>query len=152
MWAPGNWFPIYTKDGLEGIENELGVISERYAYNDRLRKQAWQSQRTVVGTHRGMLDFAVPVVTEGVTRAVMLTGPMLPSPPTSASVLEGWRSLTGRQGHPSHPEFARYLSRVLDTLVLDGNRSQLFQRLLERRQAYRAPGARNVGDKIDLEG
>ena len=132
MWTPGKWFPIHTKEGLVGIENELGVISERYAYNDRLRKQAWQSQRTVVGRHRGMLDFAVPVVSEGVTRAVMLTGPLLPSPPTSASVLEGWRALTGRQGHPSDPEFARYLSMVLDTLVLDGNRSELFQRLLER--------------------
>ena len=133
LWSPGKWFPIHTKEGLIGIENELGVIAAGVTSLKVTAVKRRQSQRTVVGTHRGMLDFAVPIVSDRVTR------PRGDAHWAAAAVAAheriGPRGLAlahGTTGHPSDPEFARYLSMVLDTLVLDGNRAELFQRLLER--------------------
>jgi hypothetical protein len=46
-------------------------------------------------------------------------------------ILERWRELTGRHGHPSDPEFSAFMSTMLSTLVLDGDRAEKFQSFLE---------------------
>src|SRR5262249_48149584 len=63
--------------------------------------------------------------------AVVVSGPVATSVPTTADVLERWRSLTGRQGHPSDPEFSHFVSITLGTLLLEGERLDRYQRLLE---------------------
>ena len=72
-----------------------------------------------------------PVVRSNV-RAIVATGPFLTSRPTSVDVIGRWRWLTGRQGHPADPEFSRYLSMTLSTLVLDGALLSMFERFLSR--------------------
>ena len=68
----------------------------------------------------------------GKTVAILATGPFADARPTSAEILERWRWLTGRQGHPSDPEFAHYLAVTLSTLVLDGPYASIFERLMIR--------------------
>src|SRR5262249_54366136 len=104
---------------------------ERFAYNQRCLARAKRHRETVVAHLAGFTDFFVPVHSNGRTDAVLVTGPLAITRPTSADVLARWRSLTGRQGHPSDPEFAHYLSSTLSTLVLDGRRLASFQKLLE---------------------
>ena len=62
--------------------------------------------------------------------AVLVAGPFAEKRSTSTDILERWRHLTGRQGHPADPEFASYLSATLATLVLDGGQARAFERLL----------------------
>jgi AraC-like DNA-binding protein len=85
----------------------------------------------VLGTHAGFCDWFVPVTSRGRLRGILATGPFASSRPESATILERWRRLTGRHGHPSDPEFAYYISINLSTLVLDDTEVRIFRRLLE---------------------
>src|SRR5262249_111447 len=52
------------------------------------------------------------------------------SRPTSAEILERWRWMTGRHGHPADPQFAHFLTVTLSTLILDGGKDVIFGRFL----------------------
>src|SRR5262249_770814 len=102
-----------------------------YAYNDQAIERARNERRSIRGQFAGMTDFFVPIMDERSVHAVVVSGPVATSVPTTADVLERWRSLTGRQGHPSDPEFSHFVSITLGTLLVEGERLDRYQRLLE---------------------
>jgi hypothetical protein len=79
----------------------------------------------------GLSDLFVPILSLGRVVAVLVAGPFVTVRATGVEILERWRSLTGREGHPSDPEFASYLAATLATLVLDDAKAARFARLLE---------------------
>jgi len=126
------WWSLHSEPNLTQLEVEHCVESHRWAYNGRLFAKVTKQRTPIRGTHAGYSDLFVPVTVSGKVVAVLVVGPFADERPSSASILERWRKLTGRQGHPSDPEFATYLRMTLSTLVLDGQKPQLFEQLLTR--------------------
>ncbi|HEV8244554.1 MAG TPA: hypothetical protein VGP93_02170, partial [Polyangiaceae bacterium] len=132
IWALGNdWLLLHEEPNLGVFEVQHGDAKERDAYNGRLLAQVLRDKEIVRGEHAGYSDLFAPIVVDGQVAAVLVTGPFSIARPTSASVLERWRALTGREGHPADPEFASYLSAAMATLVLDGSRLQKFRSVLD---------------------
>jgi AraC-like DNA-binding protein len=134
LWEPRRWREIYERSyaaDITGFELEHGVEAERIRYNNRCLAEAQRTRRTVVAEHSGLTDLFVPLCSGGRAHAVLVTGPFATARPASAEVLERWRSLTGRQGHPADPEFALYLLATVDTLVLEGERAADYRKLVE---------------------
>jgi AraC-like DNA-binding protein len=125
------WFSIHVEPSVTGFELQHGMESERYAYNGLRIAQALRQGKLVRGEYGGYVDFFVPIRKARRSIALMVVGPVASRPPTSADVLERWRWLTGRQGHPADPEFASYLAATLSTLVLAGPSLGRFEELLE---------------------
>jgi AraC-like DNA-binding protein len=152
MSLDDGWLEIHDEPNLLSFEMEHGAVHERWRYNARCIDRAKRTHAAVLGQHRGFLDFFVPVPGNPV-RAVIVSGPFAEARLTSADVLERWRSLTGRQGHPADPEFSQFLSVALSTLVLGGKRQAQFQRVLECFAAFmvsEAPISRLVSDVASL--
>jgi AraC-like DNA-binding protein len=124
-----NWFAIHAPLNLSFFELAHGKSAERHAYNNRLVRRAMREKKAVLAEYAGFYDFFVPVGAERI-ESVLISGPFATERPTSARVLERWRWLTGRQGHPSDPEFAHYLSMTLGTLTLEPERVRAYERLL----------------------
>jgi AraC-like DNA-binding protein len=124
------WWPLHDEPSVRVFEVEHGRDRERNAYNGKRLAQACKSRRIVRGELGGLSDFFVPIVARGHVVAVLATGPFATARPTSAGILERWRFLTGRQGHPADPEFASYLAATLALLVLDGRQVAAFEELL----------------------
>jgi AraC-like DNA-binding protein len=130
---PEGWFVIRGQpDALNLLDFELehGVESERYAYNHRSVALVRRRKTSVIGEHRGFRDLFSPVLAGSSLQAVLVTGPFASSRPKSTDLLERWRELTGRQGHPADPEFGYYLASTLGTPVLDGPRLSAFEKLV----------------------
>jgi AraC-like DNA-binding protein len=125
-----NWFAIHAPLNLSFFELAHGKSAERHAYNTKLVKRVFREKKTVLAEYAGHHDFFVPVGIDRV-ESVLISGPFATARPTSAQVLERWRWLTGRHGHPSDPEFAHYLSMTLGTLTLEPAQVEAFRRLLE---------------------
>jgi AraC-like DNA-binding protein len=132
VWDWNVWYPIHVELGLITFELEHGVEHERDKYNQRCMNQARRSRKPVRSSHGGLCDLFVPIVVRDKTVAILATGPFATVRPTAAEILERWRWLTGRHGHPSDPEFAHYLSVTLSTLVLEGPYLSNFERLMIR--------------------
>ena len=132
VWDWKTWYPIHVEGGLLTFELEHGVEHERDKYNLRCITEARRTKKPVRSSHAGLSDLFVPIVVRNKTVAILATGPFADARPTSAEILERWRWLTGRQGHPSDPEFAHYLAVTLSTLVLDGTYATIFERLMIR--------------------
>jgi AraC-like DNA-binding protein len=133
IWLAGDdWFPIHTElssvSQFEAVHDTDGL---RSAYNRRSFAEVARTRRPLCGEHAGFSDFFVPIVKRNQVVAVLVVGPFGRVRPTAAGILERWRTLTGRQGHPADPEFAGYLSASLSTLVFDGAQRTAFRRLLE---------------------
>jgi len=129
IWDAGEWFVINASPSPTSFEDEHGVESRRGPYNERHFAKVHRSKKSILGEHAGFHDLFVPVIAGGRVVAVLVVGPFLVARPTSSDVLSRWRVLTGRQGHPSDPQFAAYLGATLATLVLDGERITTFERL-----------------------
>jgi hypothetical protein len=112
------------------FEMEHGTLDTRWAYNDRSIDRACRTGASVLGKHDGFFDLFVPIPGKPV-QAVVVSGPFAQARLTSTDILERWRFLTGRQGHPSDPEFSYFLSVALSTVVLDTKRLACFRRVLE---------------------
>jgi AraC-like DNA-binding protein len=156
FWDGTLWRSIYAKPSVLDLEIEHGVVAERERYNESQLRAAWRSGRLVLGEHAGLCDLFAPVVARGRTIAVLATGPFATSRPTSAWVLERWRWLTSRQGHPADPEFVRFLDLTLGTLVLEGRHAQTFQRLVRHLTGLVTANAGDVvadydDRRVDLE-
>jgi AraC-like DNA-binding protein len=132
VWDGNEWYPIHVEHGLLTFELEHGVEHERDKYNMRCMSEARRTKKPVRSAHAGLSDLFVPIVVRGKSVAILATGPFATTRATSAEILERWRWLTGRQGHPSDPEFAHYLSVTLSTLVLEGQQALVFERLMTR--------------------
>jgi AraC-like DNA-binding protein len=131
LWEPGQgWLPLRIHPNTVRFELEHG-IEDRNPYNERCIARVFATKKTIRGEYQGYSDLFVPVLVEGSVEAIIITGPFLRSRPTSAGILRRWRYLTGRRGHPADPEFAWYLSALQGVLVLEGQQSRRFQRLVE---------------------
>jgi AraC-like DNA-binding protein len=144
VWSGGIWWSIHSEPGLQLFEIEHGKGENRIAYNQRLFAEVVQKQRTVRGEHGGYYDFFVPIVADRTVQAILVVGRFATARPTAADILLRWRRLTGRQGHPADPEFAAFLAATLSVLVLEGQRSTKFQKLLESLAQLMA-GSENAG-------
>jgi AraC-like DNA-binding protein len=130
LWDFANWHLIHIEPNVIEFEVEHGVEGERSKHNARCFRRARRDRDLVVGEHAGLFDFFLPIIKGSRVLAIMATGPVAKERPTSATVLERWKWLTGRQGHPVDPEFAHFLSTTLSTLVLSGQRFKTFERAL----------------------
>jgi AraC-like DNA-binding protein len=116
---------------LIGFELEHGAEIERTAYNLKALRRAERTKRTVIGQHAGFFDWFVPVCCEGRVDSILVCGPFATHRSSATDILERWRAITGRQGHPTDPEFSNYLSITLSTLVLGPLQATALQALLE---------------------
>ncbi|HEV8245086.1 MAG TPA: AraC family transcriptional regulator [Polyangiaceae bacterium] len=109
------------------FEAEHGADAERLDYNSQCMARARREGRTVVARRLGFTDFFVPVGADG----VIATGPIANGRPTSVTLLARWRTLTGRRGELSDPEFSHYVTATLKTLTLDGKGLARYRKLVE---------------------
>jgi AraC-like DNA-binding protein len=130
LWVGDPWVQIHEISSAQDFEVEHGLISERHVYNERCIRRVQRKKETVLGHHAGFSDFFVPITSEGRMQAVLVTGPFATAPPTSTDLLERWRKVTGRQGHPDDPEFSHFVGATSSTLVLDGELIAKFRRML----------------------
>jgi hypothetical protein len=131
VWESGqHWFPIHVEPNVARFEIEHGLEQRRYAYDARCFAGVLEHKRALVAEHAGYHDLFMPIIHTGRVIAILATGPFALARPTSATVLEHWHWLTKRRGHLAEPEFARYLSASLATLVLDGESAKTFERLV----------------------
>jgi AraC-like DNA-binding protein len=133
IWLAGDdWFPIHTESSsVSQFESVYDADGTRSAYNGRCFAEVKRTRRPVCGEHAGFSDFFVPIVKGREVVAVLVVGPFGRARPTAAGILERWRTVTRRQGHPADPEFAGYLSASLSTVVFDDLQLKAFRRLLE---------------------
>jgi AraC-like DNA-binding protein len=122
---------IHEAPSLLAFEIAHGAIDDRYAYNDTSLVQARKRGTTIIGRHSGFSDLFVPIGSPRGKQPVIVTGPFATTRLTSADVLDRWRSLTGRQGHPTDPEFSQYLESALETTTLDADQLAAFRRWLD---------------------
>jgi AraC-like DNA-binding protein len=152
LYLVGQWpRVIHEAPNLLTFEIAHGVVDDRYAYNNTCLKQARRTGKPVHGQHSGFSDLFVPVGTKGPNQPVLVTGPFSTARSTSADILDRWRSLTGRQGHPSDPEFSQYLASVLETLTLDVDHLDAFRRWLVHLAALMA-GESAPSSETDIQG
>jgi AraC-like DNA-binding protein len=124
------WILLHGERSVLAFEYEHGRDVVRAQYNHRCLAKVERLKRPIRGEHAGYVDLFVPIVARKKLVAVLVSGPFALERPTAAGILERWRALTGRQGHPADPDFAAYLSAALSVLVLDGDKSVAFERML----------------------
>jgi AraC-like DNA-binding protein len=124
------WRPIHMNDSISELEVEHGVEGQRAEYNARTLAEVRRKKRSVLGSHAGLSDWFVPIIVKNKVEAFLVTGQFTTTRPTSTDLLERWRWLTGRQGHPADPEFAYYVSMSLAVLTLKPEQVTNFERLL----------------------
>jgi AraC-like DNA-binding protein len=132
LWVDSYWAAIYGEPSVVTFEIEHGVLLERGPHNERCFTRARRERTTVIGKHAGFHDMFVPIVDGAGVHGFIVTGPFATARATSTDILERWRFLTGRQGHPADPEFSRYVEATLSTLVLEGEKVTAFRRTVER--------------------
>ncbi|HEV8247415.1 MAG TPA: hypothetical protein VGP93_16670, partial [Polyangiaceae bacterium] len=132
LCSEGHWASIHTRPNVVTFEFEHGLLTERFAYNDRCLERVQREKETVVAEHAGFVDLFVPIRRAQEVSAFLVTGPLLSARPTGAEILERWRWLTGTQGDPVDPEFSRYVELTLSTLVLDSAKLTEFRKFVER--------------------
>jgi AraC-like DNA-binding protein len=131
IWEHGlEWMPLHDVPSVAAFELEHGKERERDQYNGRQLREVLRRKATVRGEHAGCADLFVPIVARGGVLAVLVTGPFMLARPSATQILERWRRLTGRQAHPADPEFASYLIATFSSLVLDGDKADVFAKLL----------------------
>ncbi|HEV8247964.1 MAG TPA: helix-turn-helix domain-containing protein [Polyangiaceae bacterium] len=131
VWEHGvYWMPIHTQATAHAFEQEQGKEQERFRYNERMFARVLREKRQLRGEHAGLSDLFTPILSGRDVIAVLVCGPFLLERPTSASLLDRFRWLTGGSGHPTDPRFAAYLAEMLDLLVLEGEQGENFERLV----------------------
>jgi len=126
----GGWLRIHHEPSLTSYEVEHGADRERDAYNAACVAKVRRTQKTVRGEHGGYRDLFVPIVARKQVVSILVTGPFAVARPTAQEILDRWHGFTGRHGHPADPEFASYLARTLEILVLDDGKAAVFEKLL----------------------
>src|SRR5262245_20015121 len=107
VWEHGSeWWALHDAQSIHRFEIEHGKDAERSGYNSECREQALAERRIVRGKFRGYTDLFVPLFLRGEPVAVLVVGPVATERPTAVRALELWREISGRQGHPSDPEFS----------------------------------------------
>jgi AraC-like DNA-binding protein len=131
IWLAGDdWFAVHSEPSVLDYETGYDNDGLRGAYNKRCFCEVRRSRQPLLASFRGFSDLFVPLVKGAELVAVLVVGPFRRVRPSAADVLEQWQLLTGRQGHPSDPEFSGYLSASLATLVFDSPQLTSLERLL----------------------
>jgi AraC-like DNA-binding protein len=125
-----NWWDLCDHATLVPFEIAHGRETQRWKYNELLFRAVRDDKRAHLGSHAGLSDWFVPIVSKGQVAATIVVGPFSTRPPTAADLQDRWRWLTGAQGHPADPEFRAYLEAALGTLRLDSDETAALQRLL----------------------
>jgi len=129
---PSGWHAVHTVPNVLSFELEHGIEVERWTYNERCMTQAARQKSAVLGQHAGFSDLFVPICEGNRARQMLVAGPFLRRPTTAADLIEQWRALTGRYAHTGDPEFARYASGRLSTVVFDDSQVEVFKTFGER--------------------
>jgi AraC-like DNA-binding protein len=124
------WWTIHSEPSLIPFEVGHAVEIPRWSYNEKKFAEVESKKRLVRGAYSGLSDVFVPVLLDGRVATIMVVGPFLTSRPSSAAILDRWRWVSGRHGHPADPEFAAYLQMTLGTLVLEAAKLSAFERLM----------------------
>jgi AraC-like DNA-binding protein len=142
----GNWHAVNGSHGVLAFELAHGKGPERNAHNDLCTDRARREKRSVLGHHAGLADFFVPILVDGAVVGTVVCGPFATARPTSTDMLERWRWITGRHGHPSDPEFSHFLALSLNVLTLSASQLQSLERWLAcyTRLLVGAPNARTL--------
>jgi AraC-like DNA-binding protein len=125
-----DWLPLHTEPNLIAFELEHGGEADRTEHNQAALATLRRTLRPVRRKHAGFCDLFVPVVARKELVAALVVGPFSLSRPTTSEVSQSFRRLSGREGHPSDPEFAAYLAGSLETLVVERPLLRSFQRLV----------------------
>src|SRR5450432_990637 len=134
LWNGNYWEELRERPDLSsliGFELEHGAEMKRSVYNLRSLERTVKTRRALVGRHAGFCDLFVPVCMGTRVDSVLVSGPFAMHRASATDILERWRSITGRQGHPADPEFSSYMSITLSTLVLEPAKTTAFRSLLE---------------------
>ncbi|HEV8245773.1 MAG TPA: helix-turn-helix domain-containing protein [Polyangiaceae bacterium] len=127
-----HWWPLHLEPPNESVLFfESAYVTDRSGYNERSLAEVRKHHKTFRGEHAGFCDLFVPVIASGQLVATIVTGPFALSRLSGADIRERWQRLTGRQAHPTDPEFATYLTSALSILVLDQGKARVFEELLE---------------------
>jgi AraC-like DNA-binding protein len=124
------WFPLYKVADVIPFEFALGVERRRWTYNDRSIARARREKGPVLGRHAGFHDFFVPVRNNAGPSGMIITGPFSLTRPNASEILARWRSISGRQGRSTDPEFLLYAGMTLATATFEGQELHCFERLL----------------------
>jgi AraC-like DNA-binding protein len=124
------WWTIHSEPSLVPFEVGHAVEITRWSYNGKKFAEVQAKRKLVRGTYSGLSDVFVPVLLDRRVATILVAGPFFTSRPSGAAILDRWRWLSGRQGHPADPEFAAYLQMTLGTLVLEGGKLSAFERLM----------------------
>jgi AraC-like DNA-binding protein len=130
IWDGEVWRHLHRHESVIWFEVEHGVELERNRHNTRFMNHAWKKRELVIGKHAGLSDLFAPIVADDRVLGVLLVGPFGTERPSATDLLARWKALTGRQGHPSDPAFAHFVSMSLSTLVLDTAEVRSFSRLI----------------------
>ncbi|HEV8247167.1 MAG TPA: AraC family transcriptional regulator [Polyangiaceae bacterium] len=126
----GEWFPLHVQPSVLAFESAHLKDHERVVRNERCVTEVLRTGKARRAEHGGFCDVFAPIFAQDRVTAILVSGPFLLARPTGADVLTHWRWLTGRQGHPTDPQFAAYLAATLGTLVLDRGMDRSFERLV----------------------
>jgi AraC-like DNA-binding protein len=130
VWKAGSWRAIHTEETFASLGVADGSARLRHLYNQRCLAQVQKTRRPLQAELFGFRDFFVPVVQSRKVIAVIVAGPTLATAPTRASITESWHALTRSPGRLSDPDFSRFVTIALSTLVLDPARTRSMADLL----------------------
>lgn len=125
-----DWHAVNGSSGIIAFELAHGKGPERNAHNELCIDRARREKRPVLDHHAGLADVFAPILVHGAVVGVLVCGPFATARPTSADILERWRWITGRHGHPSDPEFSHFLALSLNVLTLNASQVQSLERWL----------------------
>ncbi len=148
---PDGWHAVHTVPNVLSFELEHGVEVERWTYNARCMGRAVRQRRAVLGQHAGFTDLFIPICEGKQARQMLVAGPFLTKPATAAELVEQWRALTGRYAHMGDPEFARYASGRLSTVIFDDTQIEVFKTFGERLAAFIAGHGDATGHVAHLQ-
>jgi AraC-like DNA-binding protein len=132
LWLGGpDWRLINSTPNVTDFEVKLGAGSTRWRYNGRSVDRVLESGVVHLGRFGGFVDLFVPVLDSRNGRSVLIVGPLALARPTSADILERWRTITGEHGRVTEPRFASYVAATLATLTLEGKRLDTFRTLVQ---------------------
>ncbi len=119
IWHGHRWRVLHHHPSVTWFEVAHGMEGERNQRTARMLAASQRSRRGQLARHRGLADLFVPIVSSGRAHAVLTVGPFMTTHPTASEMLDRWAWITGKRGHLTDPEFSRYVSATLATLVLD---------------------------------
>ena len=147
------WRAFHREPNVVGFELQHGVLTERYAYNDRCFARLHRQKAEVARQARRastICSTAHPV--EGNVQAVLVTGPIATSLPSRIRGRGALARAHRTRGTPSDPEFPDFLTVTLSTLTLEDDRLAPFRRLLGRLAVLMASEghAERLADEISV--